>query len=81
VGLREDIRALYRENPNISGKQILERLGCKSTPQFWRILEDEQIGMRGVYPAKRKNRNKPISFAKGIRKGPSRWIPPRSSTS
>ena len=61
MGLREDIKALYHENPNISSKQILETLGCKDTPQFWKILNDVQVGIRGVYPSQRKNRNRPVT--------------------
>lgn len=71
--LREDIRTLYKENRSISGTQILERLGRKSTPTFWRILNDEQVGMRGVYPSKRKNRSMP----RAVKRGVVRWIPPK----
>lgn len=58
MSLREEIRALYRDNPNISGEEVRQRLGQRSRPEFWRILQDEQLTMRGVYAAKRKNRSK-----------------------
>jgi hypothetical protein len=77
MNLREEIRALYHENRNIGSKEILERLGCKPTQTFWRILNDEQVSMRGVYPARRKNRNMPHSHAKGFRRGAIYWIPPK----
>lgn len=76
MSLEDEVKALYRENPNISGEEIRQRLGRPNTRRFWQALERIQVGMRGVYPAKRKNRNKPISFAKGFRKGPVYFIPP-----
>lgn len=66
MSLRNDIRALYRANRNISSKEIIERLGITPTRTFWKILNDEQVSMRGLYPARRKNRNKPKAQPKGI---------------
>lgn len=67
MSLRDEIMALYREDPTLSGKDILARLGRRGTRQEWRILEDVQVGIRGNYPAVRKNRNKfVIRHGKGI---------------
>jgi hypothetical protein len=72
--LREQIQALYRENRNISSKEILERLGIEKP--IWRILNDIQVGYRGVSPDRGKNRGRPNSRMKGFRKGQVYFLPP-----
>lgn len=73
MSLRDDIRALYRENRNISSKKIIERLGITPSRTFWKILNQEQVGMRGLYPARRKNTN---AHNKATPKGMIYFIPP-----
>ena len=73
MSLRGDIRRVMRESPALSGTQIAERLGVKPTPLFWRILTEEQVSRRGLYPAKRKNTT---AHNKARRKGMVRFIPP-----
>jgi hypothetical protein len=73
MGMREDIRALYRENPQISSAQIIERLGIKPTRKFWQVLNHEQVTLRGLYPGKRKNTH---AHNKATPRGMVRFIPP-----
>lgn len=58
MDLEQEIRALYRENPKISGMEILQRTGRRNTAQFWKCLNRVQVGMRGIYPDRHKNRSK-----------------------
>lgn len=75
--LRERILALYRENWNISSKEILTSLGIEQpTPEFWRILNEVQVGLRGVSPDRGKNRGRWNSKMRGFHKGNIYWIPP-----
>lgn len=85
MGFRQDIRALYRADPHLSGAEVLERLGRKGTPQEWKMLTEEQVKLRGNRPAARKNRSKgPLNswrgaYLKGKRIGGVRFIPPKQS--
>jgi hypothetical protein len=75
MSLRSDIRRCLRQNPALSGMQIAEQLGVKPTPSFWRILNDEQVTIRGIYPGRRKNTN---AHNKSRIKGMVRFIPPEN---
>lgn len=75
MSLRDDIRRVMRDNTALSGKQIAEKLGVKATPEFWRILNEEQVNKRGLYPARRHNTN---AHNKSRNKGDIRFIPPKS---
>lgn len=71
------IRDCYREDPNISGKQIFEKLNItnpRSIKVFWRELNRVQVNMRGLYPGIRKNTN---AHPKSRRRGNVYWIPPK----
>lgn len=74
MSLRDDIRALYRAFPNISGKEIWEKLGITPTKRHWQILNEEQVSKRGLYPARRHNTN---AHRKVVSKGNIRFIPPK----
>jgi len=74
--LREQIRALYRENRNISSKEIIERLGITPTKHFWKVLVEVQVDYRGNSPDRGKNRGRPNSRMRGFRKGQVYFIPP-----
>lgn len=73
MGLRDDIRRMMRQHPNLNGTQIAAKLGVKATPKFWRILNEEQVNIRGIYPGRRHNTN---AHPKGRMKGNIRFIPP-----
>lgn len=75
MSLRDDIRKCMRENPALSGTQIAAKLGVKATSEFWRILNEEQVNKRGLYPAHRHNTN---AHNKSRNKGDIRFIPPKS---
>jgi len=75
MSLRDDIRRVMRQHPNLNGTQIAKTLGVKTTPTFWRILEEEQVSQRGLYPSRRQNTN---AHNKSRNKGNVRFIPPES---
>jgi len=78
LGIREDIQRLYRQEPNLSGKEVLARLGKEDTPRFWKILNQEQVKIRGAYPSRHKNRNKGAYSNPNASKGMVRFIPPET---
>lgn len=78
MGLRENIQHCLRERPNLSGEQIAAHLGVKANQTFWRILNEEQVRLRGVYPARRHNTT---AHTKVRAKGTVRFIPPESGRS
>jgi hypothetical protein len=61
MGLREDILKLYQESPMIGSTQISACLGIKPTPQFWRILNEIQVELRGV-PARVGRKGKRMRY-------------------
>lgn len=74
LSLGQRIRALYQANPNISAQEIIQRLGVKPTRDFWRILNAEQVGIRGLSPDRRKNGD---SFTIHIPRKSTPWIEER----
>jgi len=71
-------REKYKENPNVSGKEILESLHLKnhrSIQVFWRELNKYQVSIRGLYPDKRRNTH---AHSKSKRRGDVYWIPPKN---
>lgn len=73
MSLRSDIQRVMRDYPNLNGTQIAAKLGIKTTPEYWRILNEEQVNRRGLYPGRRQNTN---AHNKARGKGPIRFIPP-----
>jgi hypothetical protein len=74
MSLREDIRRVMRERPDLSGEQIAVELGIHATPTFWRILNEEQVSRRGLYPSRRHNTT---AHNKARHKEGVRFIPPK----
>jgi len=75
MSLRDDIRQCMRQNPTLNGTQIAAKLSVKATPTFWRILNEEQVNKRGLYPVQRHNTN---AHNKSRKTGNVRFIPPES---
>ena len=78
MSLQDDIKALYKEHPNISSKEIIEHLGIqKPTKAFWKTLNHVQVGLRGIYPARRRNTH---AHRKVLPKGRVYFIPPKKES-
>lgn len=71
--LRANIQQCLQDHPRFSGEQIAAHLGVKANRTFWRILNEEQVNIRGVYPARRHNTT---AHTKVRAKGNVRFIPP-----
>jgi hypothetical protein len=74
MSLRKDIQRVMREHPEFSGTQIADELGKKPNRTFWRILNEEQVSRRGLYPGRRHNTT---AHNKARHKEGVRFIPPK----